>query len=148
MRANAIFNNKILSALILTVLLFSIGASAGTSPTSLLLTAAPCDSNFNCAPGSTASVGQFVRITAHVVFSGTVNPTGPLCIVDNGLPVNCGLTPVTDENWFVNSLAAGVHKLSATYAGDSINGGSTSGTATLAVGSPTSPVAPVAPVGP
>ena len=71
-----------------------------------------------------------------MVYSGTVNPTGPLCIVDNGLPVNCGLTPVADENWFVNSLAAGVHKLSATYAGDAINGGSTSGTATLAVGSP------------
>ena len=88
MRANAIFNNKILSALILTVLFFAIGASAGTrlSPTSLLLTAAPCDSNFNCAPGSTASVGQFVRITAHVVYSGTVKPTGPLCIVDNGSP--------------------------------------------------------------
>jgi hypothetical protein len=29
MRANAIFNNKILGALILTVLLFAIGASAG-----------------------------------------------------------------------------------------------------------------------
>jgi hypothetical protein len=114
-------------------------------PTSLLLTAAPCDSNFNCVAGSTASVSQFVRITAHVVYSSTVTPTGQLCIVDNGAPLNCGLTPVADENWFVNSLAAGTHKLSATYAGDSTNGGSTSGTVTLTVGSSASPASLVAP---
>ena len=108
-------------------------------PTSLLLTVAPCDSNFNCVAGTTDAVSQWVRITAHVVYTGTTNPTGTLCILDNGSPANCGLTPAADENWFVNSLAGGTHKLSATYAGNSSYGASTSGISTLIVGSATPP---------
>ena len=104
-------------------------------PTSLQLTTAPCDSNFNCVPGSAAAVGQFVKITAHVVYTGTINPTGQLCIMDNGSPVNCGLTPVTDENWFTNSLTAGTHTLTATQAGDSVYAGSKSPSTVLTVGS-------------
>jgi plastocyanin len=108
-------------------------------PTSLLLTVAPCDSNFNCVAGTTDAVSQWVRMTAHVVYTGTTNPTGALCILDNGSPANCGLTPAADENWFVNSLAGGTHKLSATYAGNSSYGASTSGISTLIVGSATPP---------
>jgi plastocyanin len=106
-------------------------------PTSLALTVAPCDSNFNCVAGTTGAVSQWVRITAHVVYTGTTNPTGTLCVLDNGSPANCGLTPAADENWFVNTLAAGTHKLSATYAGNSSYGASTSAIATLVVGSTT-----------
>jgi hypothetical protein len=104
-------------------------------PTSLQLTTAPCDSNFNCVPGTAAAVGQFVKITAHVVYSGTINPTGQVCIVDNGSPVNCGLTPVADENWFTNGLTAGKHTLTATYAGDSVYSESKPMSAVLTVGS-------------
>ena len=103
-------------------------------PTSLQLTAAPCDSNFNCVPGAAAAVGQFVKITAHVVYSGTNNPTGQVCIGDNGTQM-CGLTPVADENWFTNSLAAGIHTLTATYAGDSVYAASKPASAVLTVGS-------------
>jgi plastocyanin len=114
-------------------------------PTSLLLTVAPCDSNFNCVAGTAVAVGQWVSITAHVVYTGTTNPTGTLCIMDNGSPANCGLTPAVDENWFVNGLASGTHNLSATYAGNSVYGASTSGIATLVVGSATPPPQVVAP---
>ncbi len=127
--------------------------SAGTStssaavlgvfpPTSLALTVAPCDSNFNCVAGTAGAVGQWVRITAHVIYTGATSPTGTLCVLDNGSPANCGLTPVADENWYVNSLAAGTNKLSATYAGNSSYGASTSAIATLVVGSTPKVVAP------
>ena len=117
----------------------SSGGGPVAPPTSLLLTVAPCDSNFNCVAGTTDAVSQWVRMTAHVVYTGTTNPTGTLCVLDNGSPANCGLTPAADENWFVNSLAGGTHKLSATYAGNSSYGASTSGISTLIVGSATPP---------
>ena len=117
----------------------SSGGGPVIPPTSLALTVAPCDSNFNCVAGTTDAVSQWVRITAHVVYTGTTNPTGTLCVLDNGSPANCGLTPAADENWFVNTLAAGTHKLSATYAGNSSYGASTSGISTLVVGSATPP---------
>ena len=138
----------------------AVSNSAGTStstgavlrvmpPTSLVLTVAPCDSNFNCVAGTADAVGQWVSITAHVVYTGTTKPTGTLCVLDNGSPANCGLTPVADENWFVNTLAGGTHKLSATYAGNSSYGASTSGISTLIVGSATpSVVAPTITVQP
>ena len=114
-------------------------------PTSLVLTVAPCDSNFNCVAGRADAVSQWVSITAHVVYTGTTNPTGTLCVLDNGSPSNCGLTPAADENWFVNTLAGGTHKLSATYAGNSSYGASTSAITTLIVGSATPPPSVVAP---
>jgi plastocyanin len=107
---------------------------AGAEPTSLQLTVAPCDSNFNCVPGMTATPGQVVKIAAHVAYAGVGNPTGQLCIVDNGSPVNCGLTPITDEEWFTNSLLPGKNPLTATYAGDSAYAGSTTAVTVLSVG--------------
>ena len=116
---------------------------AGAQPTSLQLTVAPCDSNFNCVPGTTATPGQVVKIAAHVAYAGVGNPTGQLCIVDNGSPVNCGLTPIKDEEWFTNSLLPGTNPLTATYAGDSVYAGSTTAVTVLSVGVSTgSAVAP------
>jgi Bacterial Ig-like domain (group 2)/Protein of unknown function (DUF1573) len=105
-----------------------------TSPTSLQLTAAPCDANFSCVPGTTAAIGQFVMITAHVIYPGTTNPTGQLCVLDGGLPINCGLRPVVNEIWFTNTLAVGIHTLTATYR-DKSTGRLTSSTNTLTVSS-------------
>src|ERR1700681_794466 len=105
-----------------------------TSLTSLQLTVAPCDANFSCAPGPTAAIGQFVMITAHVVYSGTTNPTGQLCVLDGGLPINCGLRPVVNEIWFTNTLAVGIHTLTATYR-DKSTGRLTSSTDTLTISS-------------
>ena len=105
-----------------------------TSPTSLQLTAAPCDANFTCVLGTTAAIGQFVMITAHVVYPGTTNPTGQLCVLDSGLPINCDLRPVVDEIWFTNTLAVGIHTLTATYR-DKSTGRLTSSTDTLTVSS-------------
>ena len=141
-RANGVTETSSLSG---TGVPSSVPGGTVIPPTSLLLTVAPCDSNFYCVAGTADAVGQWVRITAHVGYTGTTNPTGTLCVMDNGSPANCGLTPVADENWFVNGLTGGTHKLSATYAGNSIYGGSTSATATLAVGSTTPPSPVVAP---
>jgi hypothetical protein len=120
-------------------------AAPAKSPTSLQLTVAPCDANFNCVPGTTAAAGQWVRITAHVVYQGTPNPTGQLCVLDDNSPANYGLTPVTDENWFTNGLVAGKQTFAATYAGDSVYSGSTSTSSTLSVGGAVAPVSTIVP---
>jgi IPT/TIG domain/Bacterial Ig-like domain (group 3)/Putative Ig domain len=114
-------------------------AALAQSPaaTSLQLTVAPCDASWNCSPASSAAAGQMVKITAHVVYSGTAKPSGALCIVDNGASVNCGLTPVSDESWYTPNLPAGKHVLSATWAGDSNYIGSSSPSVMLQVGAPT-----------
>jgi hypothetical protein len=98
---------------------------ARVHPTSLQLTVAPCDSNLHCVTGSSAAQGQVVKITAHVVYSGTAKPTGQLCVLDNSSPLNCNLIPVSGEQWFTNSLPLGINTLVATYAGDSVYAGST-----------------------
>ena len=132
---------KLLSVSLLVCLVLATAAllvpqvtGSMTSPTSLQLTAAPCNANFTCVPGTTAAIGQFVAITAHVVYPGTTIPTGQLCVLDGGLPINCGLRPVVDEIWFTNTLAVGIHTLTATYR-DKSTGRLTSSTDTLTISS-------------
>ena len=112
----------------------AIAAPPGTDPTSLQLTAATCDSNFNCAPG-TAAVGQSIRITAHVVYTGKIAPTREICILDDGSPANCGLTPVKERDLVhERNVATGAHILTATYSGDSVYAKSKSTSLTVNVG--------------
>jgi hypothetical protein len=115
--------------------------TARVHPTSLQLTVAPCDSNLNCVTGSTAATGQLLKITAHVIYTGTAKPTGQLCVLDNGSQLNCNLTPATNEQWFTNSLPPGINTLVATYAGDSVYAGSTA-SAAVTVGTGGSPAPP------
>jgi len=120
--------------------------TARVHPTSLQLTVAPCDSNLNCVTGATAATGQLVKITAHVVYSGSAKPTGQLCVLDNGSTLNCNLIPATNEQWFTNSLAPGINTLVATYAGDSVYAGSTASAAvTVGTGGSSPPLKPGAP---
>jgi plastocyanin len=115
--------------------------TARVHPTSLQLTVAPCDSNLNCVTGSTAATGQLLKITAHVIYTGTTKPTGQLCVLDNGSTLNCNLIPAANEQWFTNSLAPGINTLVATYAGDSVYAGSTA-SAAVTVGTGGSPAPP------
>jgi Bacterial Ig-like domain (group 3)/IPT/TIG domain len=119
-----------------------LAAAQTPSPTSIALTVDPCDANFNCAAAASATTGQQVKITAHVVYSGTATPSGALCILVDGATANCGLTPASDESWFTPSLAAGADAITATYAGDSNYAASQSPAITLTVSAPSPDPAP------
>jgi len=62
--------------------------------------------------------GAWLSLTAHLVYAGSVLPTGLITISEGPTVWNGGLTPVLDETWWTNTLPAGSHSLVANYSGD------------------------------
>ena len=103
-------------------------ASAKAATTSLSLNA-PTSSLF----------GQSVNLTASVV--GGSSPTGSVIFTDRGVTIGNASLSGTSATLTLSSLALGPHQITATYAGDAQNKGSTSNVASLTVNAQPLPIA-------
>lgn len=101
-------------------------------PTSIQLSSTP----------NPSTVGQWIAVTTHLVYVGSVQPTGSIKILD-GATWMATLTPVVDESWHTNVFAAGSHSLVAKYSGDTNYAPSTSPTLIQVVNQPVPTPAPL-----
>jgi hypothetical protein len=124
-----------------SAVLFVVEPATATTTTSLSASAAQIN------------VGQAVTFTVGVVASAGATPTGTVTLLDGSTSLGTASLTNGTATFSITSLTAGNHSITASYAGDSTDGASTSGavsvqvngaqlpsTAVTLVGSPTSAV--------